>query len=60
MHYRPSPLHRAILLASLLGAAAPLVHAAGSAAVELHIAPRSLDSAAFSQAASQLSQQCRP
>ncbi|MDG9852323.1 TonB-dependent receptor [Pseudomonas nitroreducens] len=45
MHYRPSPLHRAILLASLLGAAAPVVHAANAAAVELHIAPRSLDSA---------------
>ena len=45
MPYRPSPLHRAILLASLLGAAAPVVHAANAATVELHIAPRSLDSA---------------
>ena len=43
MHHRPSPLYRALALAALLGGASPLALAAED--VELHIAPRSLDSA---------------
>lgn len=43
MHHRLSPLYRALALAALLGGASPLALAAED--VELHIAPRSLDSA---------------
>ncbi|CAE6881098.1 Ferric aerobactin receptor [Ectopseudomonas oleovorans] len=45
MRCHVSPLHRALLLASLLGGATPLAMAAEPISVELHIAPLSLDSA---------------
>ncbi|WP_263143678.1 TonB-dependent receptor [Pseudomonas sp. RIT-PI-AD] len=44
MAHPSSPLHRGLFLASLIAGASPLAMAAEQAAVELHIAPHSLDS----------------